>query len=468
VRHGLLWLAVTNLRQTPLRSSVVALAIALAVLAMTLFVRQVSLHEAEVTASYEQAGAATFIAELNGAADAEEPSRLATAVRQAAGVSSVEVPYSGVRLGLVADASFLVFQNEQQKEYLGARTTVLGVDRTFDPTRDYYVDYHELNEGAPRKLFGIPLFWALGEARQPARDEFAIASDVTDYVGVRPGTTATVDLIFGGTVPAIVRRLEGVRLIGTFDASGPDRGRFDPFWQLAVQGEEVLTVRRPDATEGVTTALPILLNEDVVREFLDHVRAELAARRQVPSRSLVPDRLVIRASSIAAVPVAETATKSLLEKRLGAEECHDVQAASFCIRLPERNNFETAQREQRKVGTGATYFLVLLLVLIAVGAAGLQIQVVLARWRDFGVLAALGFSPGQVLRLSIMELGGVIGSSLVLAFGLLLVMPFGIGDSLAAFMVSAAVVTFAAVAAALPALLWPLSRRPAELLRVAE
>jgi hypothetical protein len=402
VRHGLMWLALKNLRQTALRSSVAALAIALAVLATTLFVQQASLHQAEVTASYEQAGAATFVAELNGMADGDVD-KLAEAVRQIGGVRSVEVPYSGVRLGLVADVSFLVFQNEQQKEYLGARTTALGVDRAFDPVRDYYVDYHDLNEGAPRKIFGIPLFWASGAARPPAHNEFMVASDVSDYVGVHPDAEATVDLIYTGATPAIVRRLERLRLVGTFDASGPDQGRFGPFWRLAVQGEEVLTVRRPDATEGVSTTTPILLNDDVVREFLAYVRTELAARHQVPNRSLIPDQLVIRADSTEAVPAAQVAAKSVLEKRLGPEECNN--AGSFCLRLPERNNFETAQREQRKVGTGASYFLVLLLVLIAVGAAGLQVQAVLARWRDFGVLQALGFSPGQVLRLFIVELG---------------------------------------------------------------
>jgi hypothetical protein len=46
------------------------------------------------------------------------------------------------------DTSFLVFHNEQQQEYLGARTSVLGVDRSFDLARDYYVDFHEINPQA--------------------------------------------------------------------------------------------------------------------------------------------------------------------------------------------------------------------------------------------------------------------------------------------------------------------------------
>src|SRR5262249_30201817 len=132
---------------------------------------------------------------------------------------------------------------------------------------------------------------------------------------------ATVDLMYAGVTPAIVRRIDGLRLIGTFDAEGPDQGRFEPFWRFAAQGEEVLTVRRPDAREGVTTTLPVLLNEDVVREFLDYVRTELAARAVTPHRPLAPDQLVIRATSISEVPAAETAVTSLLEKHGLTQGC---------------------------------------------------------------------------------------------------------------------------------------------------
>jgi hypothetical protein len=465
VRHGLLWLAAIELRRTALRSSIVVLAIAVAVLATTLFVQQIGFGQAEVMVSYEQAGATTVLAELTGVPE-EGLKEVVEAIRQTADVRSVEVPYSGVRLGLVADVSFLVFQNEQQKEYLGARTTVLGVDRDFDARRDYYVDYRDLSEEAPAGSFGIPLFAASGSMRQPTRREVAVASDVTDYVGVRPGAMATVDLIYAGASPPIVRRLEGLRLIETFDAAGPDQGRFDPYWQLAVQGEEVLTVRRPDAKEGVTTTLPILLNDEVVREFLGHVRAELETRGMVPDRPLVPDQLVIRASSVGAVPSVRAAVKSLLAKRFGVELCPAANGPSFCIRLPERNNFQTAQREQEKVAAGGSYFILLLLILIAVGAAGLQVQTVLARWRYLGVLQAVGFSPGQVLGLYLVELAAVVGGGVVLAF--LLLMSSRTTNSLSAFATSAVVAGLAAVAAALPVLLWPLSRPPAELIRVSE
>ena len=465
MRHGLLWLAVVDLRQTWLRSSLAALAIALAVLAVTFFAGQVSLREAEVLADYEQAGATTFVADLNAAGDGEI-GELADAIRSIAGVGSLNVPYNGVGLGLIADAFFLVFENERQKEYLGARTTVLGVDAAFDSLRDYYVDFHDLNPEASPADIGIPLLPTSGVAGSPARNEVAVASGVADYVGVRPNAEATVDLIYARVSPPIVRRFEGLRLIGTFDAAGPDQGRFDPFWRFAAQGEEVLTVRRPDAAEGVSTSLPILLNHEVVREFVTYVRDELAARELVSDRSLTPDQFVIRANSIAEVPSVEAAVKSLLEERGLAERCDSRSARSFCLRLPERNNFQSAQREQGKLGRGGSFFQWLLLALIATGASGLQIQTVLARWRDIGVFQAVGFSPSQVLSFYAIELGAVLFGSVAIAAAAILLAPFAIADSLATFGVAVGVSVIAAGSAALPVLLWPLWQRPAELLRV--
>src|SRR5262249_10172041 len=181
---------------------------------------------------------------------------------------------------------------------------------------------------------------------------------------------------------------------------------------LELQGEGVLTVHRPDTADRVSTTLPIVLSADVVSDFLSAVRVELAARRgplvQPPSRN----QLVIRANTIGDVPAVETAVKSLLEERRLTEYWEGSPPRSFCLRLPERNNFQAAFREQSKVGTGGSFFIALLVALIAVGTAGLQVQSVVTRWREFGVLQAIGFSPGQIascygLQLCLLLAGGI-------------------------------------------------------------
>ena len=93
----------------------------------------------------------TFVIELRRVPRGDVAS-LVRALRSAAGVQSVEAPYNGTQLGLVADTSFVVFENEKQQESLGARTAVLGVDQSFDPARDYYVNFHDLNPNAPRVI----------------------------------------------------------------------------------------------------------------------------------------------------------------------------------------------------------------------------------------------------------------------------------------------------------------------------
>src|SRR5207302_2583491 len=112
-------------------------------------------------AGYEEAGAATFVIEL-GSVPAGEVASLVQAIRSIGSVQSVDAPYNGTQLGLVADTSFVVFENEKQQESLGARTTVVGVDRSFDPGRDYYVDFHDLNPNAPAAVHGTPLLGTSG------------------------------------------------------------------------------------------------------------------------------------------------------------------------------------------------------------------------------------------------------------------------------------------------------------------
>src|SRR5262245_40682702 len=148
---------------------------------------------------------------------------LVTGARGIGVVKAVEAPYNGVDLGLGGDISFVVFQNDREREYLGARTTVVGVDRSFDPERDYYVNFHRLNPQASQSVLGIPLLPASGTMRSPTPQETLVPSSVTDYVGVRPGAQARIDLRYTGVTPPIVRRFEGAQLIGTFDVAGPDQ-----------------------------------------------------------------------------------------------------------------------------------------------------------------------------------------------------------------------------------------------------
>jgi hypothetical protein len=104
-----------------------ASATALAILAVAFFGRQIEFRRAEVIAGYEAVGAATFIVRVAGVAD-DQIDALAKAIRGLAAIGSVDAPYSGAGSRVVADTSFRVFRNERQQEYLGARTSILGVD----------------------------------------------------------------------------------------------------------------------------------------------------------------------------------------------------------------------------------------------------------------------------------------------------------------------------------------------------
>jgi len=231
MHRGLVWLALVDLRRAWPRPGLAALAIAPAVLAVAFFASQIELRRAELLANYEAVGAATFVVQLSGIDDGEMDS-MAGSVRARGAVSSVEAPYSGIGAKIAADTSFLVFRNEQQQEYLGARTSVLGVDANFDLVRDYYVNFHDINPEAPERVLGVPLLTTAGAARAPNPREVLIASAVADYVGVQPGAEATVELVYTGSGEPIVQRLEGLRLSGTFELVGPDEGRFAPFWRF--------------------------------------------------------------------------------------------------------------------------------------------------------------------------------------------------------------------------------------------
>jgi len=463
VDRGLIWLALVDLRRAWLRSLITALAIALALIGVTFLMGQVGLRQAQLLTYYEQSGAATLVVEL-GNVPTSEVTDFAQALRSADNVQSVEAPYNGTQLGLVADTSFVVFENEKQQESLGARTTVLGVDRSFDPIRDYFVNFHDLNPNAPRAVLGAPLLMTSGTVHPPDPNEVVVPSGITDYVGIRPGAEATVDLTYVNANPPIVRRYEKLRLIGTFDLIGPDQGRFEPFWRLAARGSEVLTVRRPDAPEGVATTLPILLNEQLLKEFLGSVEEQLAARGISPPKVAVPKALVVRANSVRAVPSVQGEAISFFDRRGLKHDCDALSGATFCLRVPERNNFEAARQEQGKLERGASFFILLLLVLVAAGAAGLQIQLVLARWRELGIFLAVGFSPPKVLLYFAVRLYAVLVAAIVIAAVTVSILPFA--RSASTFTFAAGIVLVVASTAALPVLIWPLAQPPARLLRV--
>jgi len=388
--RGLLWLALADLGQAWLRSGLAALATASAILAVAFFASQIKLHQSEVLAAYEAAGAATFIVQLTGVSD-DEIDTLAGSVRTISDVRSAEAPYSGISGHIAADTSFLVFHNEQQQEYLGARTSVLGVDRSFDLARDYYVDFHEINPQAPQIVLGMPLLVTTGEAWPPGPQEVLVASGVADYVGMQPGAEAIVEFVYSGPGEPIIQRFGVLRLIGTFDMAGPDQGRFEPFWRFNAKGQDVLTVRAEAARISITS-LPIVVNVELFRDFLSFVVNEIMHRGSPAAISLPRNQLVVRASSIGDVPAAEAAVERLLCDRGLDPECDEPRGRSFCLRLPERNNFRAALQEQEKVGSGGAFFVALLLILLAIGAAGLQVQVVLSRWRDYGILQVVGLA----------------------------------------------------------------------------
>jgi hypothetical protein len=118
-------------------------------------------------------------------------------------------------------------ENRQKRDPVGK--VGLGVDRSFDPARDYYVNFRDLNPNAPTTILGAPLLATSGMVRPPARNEIVVPTGITDYVGVRPDAEATVDLMYVNANPPIVRRFENLRLIGTFELVGPDQGDLNHF-----------------------------------------------------------------------------------------------------------------------------------------------------------------------------------------------------------------------------------------------
>jgi hypothetical protein len=457
---GIFRLVLADLRSNWFQAVAALLLIGTCIIGVAYFRTQAQQTQSQVQAAYQEEGAATFVVELSGLSG-DEVDRIVAAVRELPDVGSADAPYNGLELGVQADDSFLVFENAKQKEYLGAHTSVLGVDPYFPLKTGYYVDFRWLNASAPRAVLGIPLLSVAGEFRSPKVNEILLPSTVTDYVGVQPGAQATIELVYAGSDPPIVHRLDDLLLIGIFDIAGPDRGRIDPFWRLSYLGEPVLTVRGTGGTEATT--VPVLLNMAVVRDFLRSVELQRrSSSTPLPTRS----QLVVSATALANVPAAQKKVVSLLEAQglKLADEANQPGAHSYRVLLPERNNFISAQQEQRKIGTGGTYFAALLLILLAFGTGGLQVLATLTRWRDYGVLQAVGFSPGQILMVYGGQLLLVLASAILFA-GLAVLLSSRLAGSREVFATAAVLAVVATVAGSVPALLWPMRIRPAVMLK---
>jgi hypothetical protein len=463
--YGLLWLTLRGLRQAGLRSGLAALGITVAILTMSILIRQAEVQQTAILHSYEEGGATTFVAELVDVTE-NETGELVRAIGGLEGIAAVDAPYRGSDLGVTADTSFLVFENEKQQEYLGATIAVLGVTNKFDPGRDYYEAISALTAGQRRGLLGIPLLVTNGIARGPAPGEVLVPAVVAEYVGVRPDARATLELIHADSPnPPIVQRYESLRVIGTFDLIGPDEGRFAPFWRFAARGRDVLTVRRPGRGEDMKTTLPVVVNVGLLRDFMTYVHGELKARGREPASTQNRSHMVIRVDTAAGVERAERAVQQLLEQRSLRDDCGTTQTRSFCLRLPERNNFQTALHEQATFATGARFFTSLMLLLVATGNAGLQLQTVIMRGHEHAVLEALGFPPLQLLVYFVLQLLPILGIGVAIAGIVSLTLPSTFTGSLASFTTASGLLIAASLVAIVPVLFWALRDPPGERLQ---
>src|SRR5947209_4726028 len=99
---GVAWLALTDLRRHWARALAAALIIGVGVLGAGFFADQASKQQTAVGRGYEQAGAASFVVELNGLSPPALADLLAR-VRQLDTVRLAAAPVSGLPGGIVAD-----------------------------------------------------------------------------------------------------------------------------------------------------------------------------------------------------------------------------------------------------------------------------------------------------------------------------------------------------------------------------
>ena len=459
MRCPLLWLTVRDLRQTGWRSGLIALSLAVTIVAISVLERQTQIQQTIILRDYEAAGATTFLA------DAVLPETkiddLQREVRGLHAIAAVEAPYRGSDIGVIAETAFLVFENDKQREYLGGRTAVLGVSSGFDLARDYY---ERIGAAGEQPILGIPLIVTDGMARPPTSGEVLVPKSVAEYVGVRPGALATVELAYGLEAGEPFARRYELRVVGTFDAIGPDESRFAPLWRLAARGRDVLTVRWNDARE-LRTTLPVVLSAELVRDFLGDVHRELRTQGTEVSEPVGRRQLVMHANSANDVTKAQTAVRRLLIAHGLREDCPAITSGSSCLNLPMQNNFQTALREQAKFATGAGFFIALLLALAAIGNAGLQLQIAISRWREHAILQALGFTRSQLLLRYILGLSLIFTAGIAVATAASAIAAPIFGGSFRSFATAAALCTATTMLAAVAILVWPLRSPPGARIR---
>ena len=88
----------------------------------------------------------------------------------------------------------------------------------------------------------------------------------------------------------------------------------------------------------------------------------------------------------------------------------------------------------------------------------------MTRRREFGVLQAIGFSPGQIVGYYGVQLCLLLGGGIAFAVIASVAVTSSLGSSLASVGLAATVSVVVGGLAALSVLLWPLSRSPAELI----
>jgi hypothetical protein len=213
------------------------------------------------------------------------------------------------------------------------------------------------------------------------------------------------------------------------------------------------------------TTLPIVLNAELLRDLWEERQQSLRRPGIEPTNEVSRRQLVIRAGTAIGVAAVQEAVERLLIGRGLSKNCPAIELGSFCLVLPERNNFAAALQEQTKFGTGAGFFAALLIALVAIGNAGLQLQTVISRWHDQAVLQALGFTPSQLLVCSILRLGLIFGTAIAASAIVGTMMPSSFSSSSTAFATAAGLCSAASLLAVTIALLWPLRNDPAEQIR---
>ena len=213
------------------------------------------------------------------------------------------------------------------------------------------------------------------------------------------------------------------------------------------------------------------LGKDQLRRLRDYVAAHLDEPIGVEARADIAARSPFHFTRVFTRSVGMTPHRYVVHLRLqhalelvreGRSGLAEIAAAPALPTRAKRNNFRSALQEQNKVGSGGAFFGALLLILLAIGAAGLQVQTVLSRWRDYRILQAVGFTPGQVLVYYGLQFALVLSSGIAIAAIASVALSSIPATSL---ILAAGLAALAAGLASLPVLLWPVRRTAAELLR---